>query len=83
MRGVSPPDMIDIVNDTLSGGDYQEEEDPRLYVSHKTGRGPLSDTWMEHPPNGTIMCAYKLIKVRLWHANTHDSIRTSLAAGGV
>ena len=55
--------MIDIVNDQLSGNDYKKEEDPRLYVSKKNGRGPLAEDWISHPPGGVIMCSYKLIKV--------------------
>ena len=56
-------DYIDIVNERVSGSDYKEEEDPRLYQSAKTGRGPLSSDWRETPPDGIIMCAYKLCKV--------------------
>ena len=59
------PDVIDMVNDTLSGSDYKEEEDPSLYVSQKTGRGRLGSDWVSNPPDGVIMCAYKLIKVSL------------------
>lgn len=61
-------DVIDIVNDSLSGSDYKKEEDPRNYVSKKTGRGPLPDDWITNPPGGVIMCSYKLIKVefRYW-----------------
>ena len=62
-----PSDVIDIVNDQLSGSDYKQEEDPRYYTSEKTGRGPLADDWIQRPPNGVIMCAYKLIKVSLPH----------------
>ena len=57
--------MIDIVNDHLSGSDYKREEDPKHYVSEKTGRGPLTDDWIANPPGGNIMCSYKLIKVRM------------------
>lgn len=57
-------DIIDIVQDNLSGSDYKTEEDPRIYKSQKTGRGPLNDDWIQNPPNGVIMCSYKLIKVR-------------------
>ena len=56
-------DVIDIVNDSLSGSDYEEEEDPSLYQSLKTGRGPLTRDWIQNPPDGVIMCSYKLIKV--------------------
>lgn len=41
------PDLIDVVRDTLHGADYMREEDPKIYVSSKTGRGPLSDNWIE------------------------------------
>lgn len=58
-------DVIDMVSDQLSGSDYKKEEDPRLYVSKKTGRGLLSDDWIANPPDGVIMCSYKLIKVRM------------------
>ena len=57
--------MIDIVNDHLSGSDYKKEEDPKLFVSEKTGRGPLRDDWIANPPGGRIMCSYKLIKVHV------------------
>ncbi|PAV71775.1 hypothetical protein WR25_10238 isoform A [Diploscapter pachys] len=63
-------DVMDFVKDPLSGHDYCVEEDPKLYRSEKTGRGPLNDDWvMEHIKAGTpIMCAYKLCKVefRYW-----------------
>ena len=40
-------DLIDVVRDQLYGADYVEDEDPRLFVSQKTGRGPLDDNWIE------------------------------------
>ena len=40
-------DVIDVVKDQLHGTDYAREEDPRIYVSQKTGRGPLSENWIE------------------------------------
>lgn len=57
-------DVIDMVTDELTGNDYKKEEDPRHYVSKKNGRGPLLDDWISRPPEGVIMCSYKLIKVR-------------------
>ncbi|XP_009890758.1 PREDICTED: membrane-associated phosphatidylinositol transfer protein 1 [Charadrius vociferus] len=38
-------DTIDIVRDAISPGEYKPEEDPKLYHSAKTGRGPLGDDW--------------------------------------
>lgn len=39
-------DLIDIVKDQLYGADYVKEEDPKSYISEKTGRGPLSENWI-------------------------------------
>ncbi|XP_021258274.1 membrane-associated phosphatidylinositol transfer protein 1 isoform X3 [Numida meleagris] len=61
-------DTIDIVRDPISPGEYKPEEDPKLYRSAKTGRGPLGDDWLEAATSGPLMCAYKLCKVefRYW-----------------
>ncbi|XP_074698178.1 membrane-associated phosphatidylinositol transfer protein 1 isoform X2 [Strix aluco] len=61
-------DTIDIVRDPISPGEYKPEEDPKLYHSAKTGRGPLGDDWLEVSAGGPLMCAYKLCKVefRYW-----------------
>ncbi|XP_062432126.1 membrane-associated phosphatidylinositol transfer protein 1 isoform X8 [Rhea pennata] len=61
-------DTIDIVRDPISPGEYKPEEDPKLYHSVKTGRGPLGDDWLEVAAGGPLMCAYKLCKVefRYW-----------------
>ncbi|XP_046827595.1 protein retinal degeneration B isoform X1 [Vespa crabro] len=74
-------DLIDIVKDQI---DYVKEEDPKLYISEKTGRGPLTDTWLEDywseikgkqqptPSGKSLMCAYKLCRVefRYWGMQT-------------
>uniref|UniRef100_A0A8D0EFU8 Phosphatidylinositol transfer protein N-terminal domain-containing protein n=1 Tax=Strix occidentalis caurina TaxID=311401 RepID=A0A8D0EFU8_STROC len=57
---------IDIVRDPISPGEYKPEEDPKLYHSAKTGRGPLGDDWLEVSAGGPLMCAYKLCKFRYW-----------------
>ncbi|XP_015234255.1 PREDICTED: membrane-associated phosphatidylinositol transfer protein 2 isoform X3 [Cyprinodon variegatus] len=65
-------DPIDIVTDPIPPHEYKAEEDPRLYKSEKTQRGPLQDDWIEeynnNPGKTPIMCAYKLCKVefRYW-----------------
>ncbi|XP_006789750.1 membrane-associated phosphatidylinositol transfer protein 2-like isoform X4 [Neolamprologus brichardi] len=65
-------DPIDIVTDPIPTHEYKSEEDPRLYKSAKTQRGPLWDDWIEeynnNPGKTPIMCAYKLCKVefRYW-----------------
>jgi hypothetical protein len=65
----TPSDTIDIVRDAVAPGEYKAEEDPRLYRSAKTGRGPLADDWARTAAQtGPLMCAYKLCKVefRYW-----------------
>jgi len=73
-------DFMDIVTDPISSSDYRREEDPRLFCSGRTGRGPLSETWREDYArvikesggggscDRALMCAYKLCKVefRYW-----------------
>lgn len=60
-------DIIDIVKECPSEF-KSEEDDPRLYKSKKTQRGPLPEDWVEQywnngQPIHPIMCAYKLCKV--------------------
>uniref|UniRef100_A0A3P9PY66 Phosphatidylinositol transfer protein membrane associated 2 n=1 Tax=Poecilia reticulata TaxID=8081 RepID=A0A3P9PY66_POERE len=65
-------DPIDIVKDYIPPHEYLVEEDPKLYQSIKTRRGPLSEDWIEeinhNPGKSVVMCAYKLCKVefRYW-----------------
>ncbi|KAK6476485.1 membrane-associated phosphatidylinositol transfer protein 2-like isoform X3 [Huso huso] len=65
-------DPIDIVKDLIPPHEYLAEEDPKLYKSVKTKRGPLTEDWIEEIKNSPgkmpIMCAYKLCKVefRYW-----------------
>lgn len=69
---VSLVDPIDIVKDYIPPHEYLVEEDPKLYQSVKTKRGPLSEDWIEeigqNLGQSSVMCAYKLCKVefRYW-----------------
>ncbi|XP_060520907.1 protein retinal degeneration B [Cylas formicarius] len=77
-------DLIDVVKDQLYGADYVREEDPLYYVSEKSGRGPLTDNWLQvywdevkgksqpSPSGKALMCAYKLCRVefRYWGMQT-------------
>lgn len=40
-------DMLDFVRDPISSHDYYPAEDPKLFRSEKTKRGPLTDNWLE------------------------------------
>ena len=65
---------IDIANkDEVAPEDYKPEEDPALFHSTKTGRGPLSPEWKkELKSECPHMCAYKLVtvKFRWWGLQT-------------
>ena len=50
-------DTIDIVNDPISSSDYKEEEDPTVFVSSKSGRGPLSTDWLKAPGTSSTSSA--------------------------
>uniref|UniRef100_A0A3Q3IF04 Phosphatidylinositol transfer protein beta isoform n=1 Tax=Monopterus albus TaxID=43700 RepID=A0A3Q3IF04_MONAL len=64
---------IDIENKEVVPGDYKPEEDPALFHSANTGRGPLSPEWKnELKTDCPYMCAYKLVtvKFRWWGLQT-------------
>jgi len=51
---------MDIAYDELSPKHYKEGEDPKFFKSKKTGRGPLTEGWIQ---NFTpIMCSYKVVQ---------------------
>ncbi|XP_013879131.1 phosphatidylinositol transfer protein alpha isoform isoform X1 [Austrofundulus limnaeus] len=50
----------------ISDKDYKPEQDPAIFKSVKTGRGPLGPDWQKElaqNPNCPHMCAYKLVTV--------------------
>ena len=69
-------DYIDIVKDPISSGDYKKEEDPKLYKSTKTQRGPLTDAWWkDYKRSGkTIMTSYKLCRVEFKYWGMQNKI---------
>jgi len=54
-------DHVDIVCDELEARYYKKEEDPLLFKSKKTGRGPFKRGWQE--TTKPMMCCYKLVTV--------------------
>ncbi|XP_047511341.1 cytoplasmic phosphatidylinositol transfer protein 1 [Pieris napi] len=63
-------DSLDIAYDEIKPHHYKETEDPKLFKSEKTGRGPLTEGWRDtHKP---IMCCYKLVnaKFEVWGLQT-------------
>ena len=70
-------DLLDFVKDPLPANDYKKEEDPRLYVSEETGRGPLTADWLKQrtvqgASGGPVMCAYKIcyVEFKYWGMQT-------------
>src|SRR2546422_591233 len=53
--------IIDIANDVIEQKDYKKDQDPTLYHSKKTGRGPLNGDWIQKAT--TVMTCYKLVTV--------------------
>uniref|UniRef100_A0A3B1JYA1 Phosphatidylinositol transfer protein beta isoform n=1 Tax=Astyanax mexicanus TaxID=7994 RepID=A0A3B1JYA1_ASTMX len=62
---VVPIDIAD--RSQVEPGDYKQEEDPAVFHSEKTGRGPLGPEWKSElaaNENAPRMCAYKLVTVK-------------------
>ncbi|XP_005990306.2 phosphatidylinositol transfer protein beta isoform [Latimeria chalumnae] len=59
---------IDIADRSqVEASDYKADEDPALFQSVKTGRGPLGPNWKKELANNSDcprMCAYKLVTVK-------------------
>jgi hypothetical protein len=54
-------DYIDIAHDALENKHYSAAEDPTLFTSTKTQRGPLKYGWKYNTK--PVVCAYKLVTV--------------------
>ena len=73
-------DLIDPVKDPFPSHYFKKEEDPKVFTSKKTNRGPLAEDWLDdYEKDATmqpIMCAYKLITVefRYWGIQVHTEI---------
>ncbi|XP_062919124.1 phosphatidylinositol transfer protein, beta, like [Mobula hypostoma] len=74
VHGLDPEDWkevevlpIDIADRSMVyGNDYKSDEDPAIFKSVKTGRGPLGPSWKKDlldQPDCPHMCAYKLVTV--------------------
>lgn len=72
-------DIMDIVKDPISSSDYLREEDPKLFRSAKTGRGPLDDGWRDElvrtrRGSKPVMTAYKLCRVEFKYWGMQNKI---------
>ncbi|VDP45041.1 unnamed protein product [Heligmosomoides polygyrus] len=73
-------DVMDFVKDPISSNDYCTEEDPKLYHSQKTGRGPLDEDWVQEcvKAGKPVMCAYKICRVEFRYWGLQVSARSLL-----
>ncbi|KAJ2135275.1 hypothetical protein IW136_004333, partial [Coemansia sp. RSA 678] len=54
--------FLDVADESIvSKSSYKKEEDPRVYKSRKTGRGPLAADWADTCE--PIMTCYKMVSV--------------------
>ena len=72
-------DILDIISDPIMSSEYRKEEDPKLFTSSKTGRGPLNAGWREdytkdNKGSKVIMTAYKLCKVEFHYWGMQNKI---------
>ncbi|XP_031549781.1 membrane-associated phosphatidylinositol transfer protein 2-like [Actinia tenebrosa] len=78
-------DLIDPIIEEVLPSDYLIEEDPLLYKSKKTNRGPMLPNWLDeyqsdNPPS-SVMCAYKLIKVEFKYWGMQNKIEHFIHCG--
>ncbi|KAK3742785.1 hypothetical protein QZH41_013894 [Actinostola sp. cb2023] len=78
-------DLIDPIIEEVLPPDYCEEEDPLLYKSQKTSRGPMQHNWLDlyqtDKPPSSVMCAYKLIKVEFRYWGMQNKIEHFIHSG--
>ena len=81
-------DFVDIVNDPVSQNDYKETEDPKIFKSTKTDRGPLKADWIDELKKNQkenkimYMCAYKLCRVECKIRGFQARIEKSVCESG-
>jgi len=63
-------EFVDIVMEEIDPRYYKKEEDPKLFVSQKTKRGPLAENWQK--TQKPLMCIYKLtyVEFKVWGLQT-------------
>jgi len=63
-------DFIDIVTEEVDPSNYKKEEDPKIFKSERTGRGPLAKDWQKSVK--PLMTIYKLqsVEFRVWGLQT-------------
>ncbi|KAI9362325.1 hypothetical protein BD770DRAFT_382379 [Pilaira anomala] len=70
--------IIDIANDKIPSNAYKPEEDPKLYHSEKTGRGPLTDPEWKSKCEPVMTC-YKLVYIEFKWFGIQGKVESFLA----
>ncbi|CEP10688.1 hypothetical protein [Parasitella parasitica] len=71
--------IIDIANDKIESKNYKEEEDPKLYHSEKTGRGPLTEPDWQKTVEPVMTC-YKLVYIEFKWFGIQTKVESFLAS---
>ncbi|CAG8521660.1 1952_t:CDS:2 [Acaulospora morrowiae] len=66
--------IIDVANDPIDPKDYKKDQDPTLYHSEKTGRGPLKNNWIKSVE--PVMTCYKLVTVEFKWFGVQNKVET-------
>ncbi|KAI7894333.1 uncharacterized protein EV154DRAFT_600203 [Mucor mucedo] len=70
--------IIDIAHDKIPSGDYKPDEDPKLFKSEKTNRGPLTDpNWQKTVE--PVMTCYKLVYIEFKWFGIQGKVEAFLA----
>lgn len=71
---------IDIADRScINAKDYNPEQDPAIFKSEKTGRGPLGQGWkneLANNPNCPHMCCYKLVTIEFQQWGLQNKIES-------
>ena len=68
---------VDIANDALHNPkEYSESEDPLIFISEKTGRGPLGPQWTTN--SNPVMTIYKSVSVEFKWFGLQNAIENLL-----
>eukprot|EP00695_Tsukubamonas_globosa_P000893 TRINITY_DN1832_c0_g1_i1.p1 TRINITY_DN1832_c0_g1~~TRINITY_DN1832_c0_g1_i1.p1 ORF type:complete len:280 (-),score=104.37 TRINITY_DN1832_c0_g1_i1:169-1008(-) len=70
-------DNIDIAFDAIDPKQYNAAEDPQLYKSEKTGRGPLNEKGWQTKVS-PVMCCYKLVTVECRIFGVQGTVESSV-----
>lgn len=78
-RTVVPIDIAN--NENVPCADYKENEDPSIFHSEKTGRGPLGSDWKERQDDYPLMTCYKYYDVQFKWWGLQTQVENAIMGG--